>query len=97
MGAPRGFCCALLLVTTSRRYIILSLALLSYSIPHAIERIVPMVDSLPGDIAIYHTGLSMLPNIPSGSLLHLRPLPHWQEFFVVQSPTHLPEAQHSTP
>ncbi|MCC8119453.1 MAG: helix-turn-helix domain-containing protein [Bacteroidales bacterium] len=48
--------------------------------PEYTERLIPMTDARQGDLAIYQSGDSMSPSIPSGSLLHIREVIGWQEY-----------------
>lgn len=44
-------------------------------------RHIPFIDARPDDVAIYQSGDSMTPGIPAGSILHLRQVKDWQEYF----------------
>lgn len=44
-------------------------------------RHIPFTDARPDDVAIYQSGDSMSPGIPAGSILHLRLVQDWQEYF----------------
>ena len=46
-----------------------------------VVREIPFIDARPDDVAIYQSGDSMTPGIPSGSILHIRQVHDWQEFF----------------
>lgn len=46
-----------------------------------IEGYAPFVDARAGDICIIQSGDSMVPTCPSGSLLLLRQVPNWKEYF----------------
>lgn len=46
-----------------------------------VVREIPFIDARPDDVAIYQTGDSMTPGIPSGSILHIRQVRDWQEYF----------------
>lgn len=45
------------------------------------ERFIPFVNAQEGDIAIVQTGTSMIPTIPPGSILQLRKVENWREYF----------------
>lgn len=45
------------------------------------ERLVPFTEARDGDVAIYQSGDSMNPGIPSGSILLIRHVPDWREYF----------------
>lgn len=49
--------------------------------PHYIEGYVPFVNAKDGDKAIFQTGNSMIPTCPPGSLLQVREVPNWREYF----------------
>lgn len=49
--------------------------------PEYIERYIPFEDIRKGDVAIYQSGESMLPTIPSGAILHIREVAQWKEYF----------------
>lgn len=44
-------------------------------------RKIPFTDARPDDVAIYQSGDSMSPGIPAGSILHIRQVHDWQEYF----------------
>ena len=46
-----------------------------------VVREIPFIDARPDDVAIYQSGDSMTPGIPSGSILHIRQVHDWQEYF----------------
>lgn len=46
-----------------------------------VERLIPFDQAREGDVAIYQSGDSMSPAIPSGSLLLLRKVEDWREYF----------------
>lgn len=46
-----------------------------------IEGYVPFVNAKEGDKAIFQTGNSMIPTCPPGSLLQVREVPNWKEYF----------------
>lgn len=46
-----------------------------------VVREIPFIDARPDDVAIYQSGDSMTPGIPSGSILHIRQVYDWQEYF----------------
>lgn len=46
-----------------------------------VEGYVPFVNAQDDDRAIYQSGNSMIPTIPLGSLLQIREVPNWKEFF----------------
>lgn len=46
-----------------------------------IERMVPFPDARPGDVAILQSGNSMSPTIPAGSILQIRRVDGWREYF----------------
>lgn len=46
-----------------------------------IEGYIPFVAARPEDVAIKQSGSSMDPTIPSGSMLHLRQVADWREYF----------------
>lgn len=46
-----------------------------------IVRHIPFVDARPNDVAIYQSGDSMSPGMPAGSILHIRQVIDWQEYF----------------
>ena len=45
------------------------------------ERLIPFTEAREGDVAIYQSGDSMNPGIPSGSILLIRNVPDWREYF----------------
>lgn len=45
------------------------------------ERLIPFTEAREGDIAIHQTGDSMAPGIPSGSILLIRNVQDWREYF----------------
>lgn len=49
--------------------------------PQYIEGYAPFTDAKEGDICIIQSGNSMVPTCPSGSLLLLRQVLNWQEYF----------------
>lgn len=49
--------------------------------PQYIERYVPFVNGRKGDLAIYQSGDSMSPTIPAGSLIHIREVKGWRDYF----------------
>jgi len=46
-----------------------------------VERMIPFTEARPGDVAIYQTGDSMSPAIPAGSILQIRRVEDWREYF----------------
>lgn len=46
-----------------------------------VERLIPFTGAKKGDRAIYQSGDSMLPTIPPGSVLQIRKVDDWQEYF----------------
>lgn len=46
-----------------------------------IERLIPFTGAKPGDKAIYQSGDSMTPTIPPGSIMQIRRVDDWQEYF----------------
>lgn len=46
-----------------------------------VERMVPLPDARPGDVAIMQSGNSMAPTIPAGAILQIRQLKGWREYF----------------
>ncbi len=46
-----------------------------------VERMVPFTEARPGDVAIYQTGDSMSPVIPPGSIMQIRRVDDWREYF----------------
>lgn len=44
------------------------------------ERLVPFEGARPGDVAIMQSGDSMSPNIPAGSMMHIRKIDQWREY-----------------
>lgn len=53
----------------------------SSSEPQYVEGYVPFVNAKEGDRAIFQTGNSMIPTCPPGSLLQVREVPNWKEYF----------------
>lgn len=49
--------------------------------PEYIEKYVPFLDACDGDKAIFQTGDSMIPTIPPGSILQIRRVDNWREYF----------------
>lgn len=49
--------------------------------PQYIDSYIPFVNAQEGDIAIMQTGTSMIPTIPPGSILQLRKVENWREYF----------------
>lgn len=49
--------------------------------PQYVEQYVPFINAREDDKAIYHSGNSMIPTIPPGSLLHIREVKQWREYF----------------
>ena len=49
--------------------------------PEYVERFVPFNGAQEGDLAIYQSGDSMLPMIPSGAVLQIREVKRWREYF----------------
>lgn len=49
--------------------------------PQYIEGYVPFVNAREGDRAIYESGNSMIPTIPPGSLIQIRKVENWREYF----------------
>lgn len=49
--------------------------------PQYIDGYIPFVNAQEGDIAIMQTGTSMIPTIPPGSILQLRRVKNWREYF----------------
>ena len=49
--------------------------------PEYIEQRVMFPTARLGDIAVHHTGRSMEPMIPAGSILHIRRVDGWREYF----------------
>lgn len=49
--------------------------------PQFIEGYVPFVNAQEGDKAIFQTGNSMIPTCPPGSLLQVRQVSNWEEYF----------------
>lgn len=49
--------------------------------PQYIEGYIPFVNARESDIAIMQTGTSMIPTIPPGSILQLRKVENWREYF----------------
>lgn len=46
-----------------------------------VERLIPFTGALEGDRAIYQSGDSMTPTIPAGSVLQIRRVDDWREYF----------------
>lgn len=46
-----------------------------------IERMIPFTEAREGDIAIHQSGDSMSPGIPAGSILLIRNVENWREYF----------------
>lgn len=46
-----------------------------------VERLIPFTGALEGDRAIYQSGDSMTPTIPAGSILQIRKVEDWHEYF----------------
>lgn len=53
----------------------------SQSEPQFVEGYVPFVNAQEGDRAIFQTGNSMIPTCPPGSLLQVREVSNWKEYF----------------
>lgn len=49
--------------------------------PQYIEGYVPFVNAREGDRAIFQSGTSMIPTIPPGSIMQIREVVNWKEFF----------------
>lgn len=49
--------------------------------PQYIEGYVPFVNAREGDKAIYESGNSMIPTIPPGSLIQIRKVESWRDYF----------------
>ena len=49
--------------------------------PQFIEGYVPFVNAKDDDRAIYQSGNSMIPTVPPGSLMQIREVPRWREYF----------------
>lgn len=49
--------------------------------PQYIEGYVPFVNAREGDKAIFQSGTSMIPTIPPGSILQIREVVNWKEYF----------------
>lgn len=49
--------------------------------PEYIEKYVPFLDACDGDKAIFQTGDSMTPTIPPGSIMQVRRVENWREYF----------------
>lgn len=45
------------------------------------ERMIPFINARENDWAILQSGTSMVPTIPPGSILHIRKVHNWQEYF----------------
>ncbi|WP_303327402.1 helix-turn-helix transcriptional regulator [Butyricimonas paravirosa] len=50
-------------------------------VPQYIEGYVPFVNAQEDDKAIYQSGDSMIPTIPPGSLMQIREVKNWREYF----------------
>lgn len=46
-----------------------------------IEKMIPFPDARHGDVAILQSGNSMAPTIPAGSILQIRRVDNWREYF----------------
>lgn len=46
-----------------------------------VERMIPLPDARPGDVAIMQSGNSMAPTIPAGAILQIRQVQGWREYF----------------
>ncbi len=46
-----------------------------------VERMIPLPDARPGDVAIMQSGNSMSPTIPAGAILQIRKVEGWREYF----------------
>lgn len=53
----------------------------SLSSEQFVERLIPLPDSRPGDVAILQSGDSMNPHIPAGAILQIRKIEDWREYF----------------
>lgn len=49
--------------------------------PQYIEGYVPFVNAREGDRAIFQSGTSMIPTIPPGSIMQIREVVNWKEYF----------------
>lgn len=49
--------------------------------PEYVEKYVPFLDACDGDKAIFQTGDSMIPTIPPGSIMQVRKVENWREYF----------------
>ena len=49
--------------------------------PQYIEGYVPFVNAREGDKAIFQSGTSMIPTIPPGSIMQIREVVNWKEYF----------------
>ncbi len=49
--------------------------------PQYVETLIPFVGAYEGDICIQESGNSMSPSIPAGSVLLIRNVPNWAEYF----------------
>lgn len=49
--------------------------------PQFIEGYVPFVNARDGDKAVYQSGESMIPTVPPGSLMQIREVVNWKEYF----------------
>lgn len=46
-----------------------------------VEKLLPFTDARPGDVCIHQSGDSMAPIIPAGSIMHIRRVEDWREYF----------------
>lgn len=49
--------------------------------PQYVEGYIPFVNAKKDDIAVYQSGDSMIPTIPPGSLMQIREVKNWKEYF----------------
>lgn len=49
--------------------------------PEYVEQYIPFIDAYEGDRAIFQSGDSMTPTIPPGSIMQIRKVENWQEYF----------------
>lgn len=49
--------------------------------PQYLEGYVPFVNAQKGDIAVFQSGTSMIPTIPPGSIMQIRKVENWREYF----------------
>ena len=49
--------------------------------PQYVEEYVPFINARDDDRAIYQSGNSMIPTIPPGSLIQIREVKQWREYF----------------